>query len=78
MVTDNGTVITDEIESIAREAKVLHDQGIKIIIVVGHSGYEKDIEIAEKVPLVNVVVGGHSHTFLSSSEFTSLHSPLPI
>ncbi|XP_018496974.1 protein 5NUC [Galendromus occidentalis] len=62
----NGTILTDEIECIEKEAKKLHDQGVKIIIAMGHSGYLKDQEIAAKVPLVRMVVGGHSHTYLSS------------
>lgn len=31
---------------------------------MGHSGYEKDQEIAKNCPLVDIVVGGHSNTFL--------------
>ena len=37
---------------------------MNIIIAVGHSGFKKDMEIAKHVPLVDVVVGGHSNTFL--------------
>ena len=37
---------------------------MNIIIAVGHSGFKKDKEIAKQVPLVDVVVGGHSNTFL--------------
>lgn len=35
-----------------------------IIIALGHSGYVVDQEIARSCPLVDVVVGGHSHSFL--------------
>lgn len=41
---------------------------MNIIIALGHSGYEVDKEIAKNCPLVDVVVGGHSHTFLYSGE----------
>lgn len=40
------------------------DDGVKIIIALGHSGIEKDLEIAEHCPLVDLVVGGHSHTYI--------------
>ena len=50
----------DEIDSIKKEAKVLTDSGVNIIIAVGHSGFVKDKEIAEKVPQVDVVVGGNN------------------
>lgn len=42
----------------------MKSQGVKTIIALGHSGYEKDQEIAKNCPLVDLVVGGHSHTFL--------------
>jgi len=35
-----------------------------MLIALGHSGYDKDLEIAEQVAEIDVVVGGHSHTFL--------------
>ena len=31
---------------------------------VGHSGFEMDKKIAKECPLVDVVVGGHTNTFL--------------
>lgn len=38
--------------------------GVKIIIALGHSGYAKDQEVARDCPLVDVIIGGHTHTFL--------------
>ena len=40
--------------------------GVNILIAVGHSGYESDQRIAQDCPDIDVVVGGHSHTFLFS------------
>jgi len=57
-------VIRDEIEAVTKEVEKLHLEGVDIIIALGHSGYVKDIEIAEKVPHVDIVVGAHSHSFL--------------
>ena len=37
---------------------------MNIIIALGHSGFEKDKEIAKNVPDLDLVVGGHSNTFL--------------
>lgn len=37
---------------------------MNILIALGHSGYEMDIRLAETVPELDLVVGGHSHTFL--------------
>ncbi|KAM8711591.1 hypothetical protein ACLKA7_012156 [Drosophila subpalustris] len=64
----NNVEYNEEIVSINAEAKKLKDQGIKIIIALGHSGYQKDQEIARDCPEVDIVIGGHSHTFLDSSQ----------
>ena len=42
----------------------LKENGVEIIIALGHSGYLIDIELAENIPELDLVVGGHSHTFL--------------
>ncbi|XP_017155292.1 protein 5NUC-like [Drosophila miranda] len=54
----------EEVVSINVEAKKLKAQGIKIIIALGHSGYLKDQEIAKNCPEVDIVIGGHTNTFL--------------
>ena len=67
-----GVIFTDEIEALKTEVKRLHDEGINIIVALGHSGYEKDQEVAASVPHLDVVVGAHSHSFLFSSENPSV------
>lgn len=42
--------------------------GINKIIALGHSGFAVDKEIAEKVKGVDVVIGGHTNTFLYSGK----------
>lgn len=52
-----------------------------IIIALGHSGIEVDKIIAEKCPLVDLVIGGHSHTFLYSGQNPSIEEikgPYPV
>lgn len=44
----------------------MDESGVKVIIALGHSGYYSDLEIAKSCPLVDLVVGGHSHSFLYS------------
>lgn len=46
--------------------------GVKVIIALGHSGYILDMDIAKNCPLVDVVVGGHSHSFLYSGNKTHI------
>ncbi|XP_050545574.1 protein 5NUC-like [Daktulosphaira vitifoliae] len=65
----------DEIEALKRETKLLLKQGTKIIIALGHSGIEKDIEVAKQVGDIDVIVGGHSHTFLYSGKQPDIDKP---
>ena len=48
-----------------------------IIIALGHSGYEIDIQLAENIPEIDIVVGGHSHTFLFTEKGNGLPSNDP-
>lgn len=69
-----ATVFEDEIDAINSEADKLQKEGVEIIIALTHCGYEKDKEIALKCPLVDLVVGGHSHSFLFSGDIEPIHS----
>ena len=62
----------DEVEAINAEAQKLTDEGVNIIVAVGHSGFTTDKKIAKKCPNVDVVVGGHSNTFLYNGDVTLL------
>lgn len=52
------------IDSVRQEAKRLKRNGLKIIIALGHAGIELDKKLAQEVNEVDIVVGGHSNTFL--------------
>ncbi|GLG94636.1 Protein 5NUC [Gryllus bimaculatus] len=58
----------DEVAAIRREARHLKARDVHIIIALGHSGYDVDLRIAEEVEDVDVVVGGHTNTFLYSGD----------
>ncbi|CAF4929911.1 unnamed protein product [Pieris macdunnoughi] len=62
----------DEIPSVRREVKKLKQNGIEIIIALGHSGFIKDLEIATEVEDIDLVIGGHSNTFLSNVNTTEI------
>ena len=57
---------TDPIEAVKKYAAELEGQGVKIIIVLSHLGYLRDQQLAEQVEGVDVIVGGHTHTFLAN------------
>lgn len=52
----------------SEEAEALKAHGVNILIALGHSGYEVDKDIAKNCPLIDVVIGGHSNTFLYTGE----------
>jgi 5'-nucleotidase len=59
-------IILPEVESVRAEVDKLVAQGIKIIIVLSHCGLETDREIAKNGGQIDLIVGGHSHSFLFS------------
>ncbi|NOD98830.1 multifunctional 2',3'-cyclic-nucleotide 2'-phosphodiesterase/5'-nucleotidase/3'-nucleotidase [Ruegeria sp. HKCCD6228] len=61
-------IFQDEIESLQADVAALQDEGVNIIIALNHVGLAKDLEIAEQVPGLDLVVGGHSHTLLSNTQ----------
>jgi len=62
-----NVVFQDEIESLQADVAALEAEGVNKIIALTHVGLPKDLEIAEKVAGIDVVVGGHSHTLLSNT-----------
>lgn len=60
----DGVRIFDEVQGVRQEAERLKKEGVNILIAVGHAGYHKDMQIAEQVPDIDLVVGGHTNTFL--------------
>ncbi len=52
------------IEPIAQEVDKYKRQGVNKIVLVTHVGVELDKQLAQALPDVDVIVGGHSHTRL--------------
>ncbi|XP_055945372.1 protein 5NUC-like [Argiope bruennichi] len=66
----------DEVECIKREARRLStEEGLTKIMAVGHSGFAVDQNIAREVPEVDIVVGGHTNTFLYTGSSPSIEEP---
>ncbi len=69
-------VFGKEIDSLNAESRRLREQeGVDILIAVGHSGFEEDKAIAREVDGVDVVVGGHTNTLLWRGAETPLGNP---
>lgn len=58
----------DEVEYLKKAVADLEGQGINKIVLLSHVGYHRDQEIAAAVDGIDVIVGGHSHTLLSSTD----------
>lgn len=66
----------DESATVRAEATLLKEQGVDIIIVLSHCGLDVDYIIAKNAgPDIDVIVGGHSHTFMYTGESPSDDRP---
>lgn len=59
---------TRPLDAAQAEADALTAAGVTKIILLSHSGYDVDQELAAGLRDVDVIVGGHSHTLLSSTD----------
>ncbi|XP_055005554.1 LOW QUALITY PROTEIN: 5'-nucleotidase [Boleophthalmus pectinirostris] len=66
----------DELSALQRQVDKLQTLGVNKIIALGHSGFTVDQEIARTVRGVDVVIGGHSNTFLYTGSPPSVEVPV--
>lgn len=65
-----GVTALDPVETARTTARKLRDRGCDLVICLSHLGYTSDPgwindpDIAQKVPEIDIIIGGHSHTFL--------------
>ena len=69
------TAFRDARTTLQRYVAELEAQGIRHIIAVTHLGLERDRELARSVNGIDVIVGGHTHTYLGPG---SKDGPYPI
>lgn len=60
--------IEDDVKTITAEVEKLKAEGVNKIIALTHVGYPRDKEMIAKIPGVDVVVGGHTHSLLSNTD----------
>lgn len=73
--TTEKVIFKDEVESIREEVKKLKEQGVDILIALGHSGFEVDKKIAREVEDIDLVIGGHTNTFLYRGKSPDVEVP---
>lgn len=59
---------TDEVETARKVVAELQSKGINKIILLSHAGYERNVEIAEKVAGIDLIITGDTH-YLLGKEF---------
>jgi len=63
-----NVTIADDVQSITAAVQDMKGQGVNKIIALTHVGYPRDLALIAKIPDVDVVVGGHSHSLLSNTD----------
>lgn len=61
-------LIGQDVDTITTAVQDLKKQGVNKIIALTHVGYPRDLAAIAKIPDVDVVVGGHSHSLLSNTD----------
>ncbi|CAL8312143.1 unnamed protein product [Lota lota] len=65
----------EEVSAVQLQVDKLLTLGVNKVIALGHSGFAMDQEIARKVRGVDVVIGGHTNTFLYTGSPPSSEVP---
>jgi 5'-nucleotidase / UDP-sugar diphosphatase len=73
-INPGAVTFSDPIETAQRMAKQLRAEGAQVVICLSHCGVREptngpitegeDIDLARAVPEIDVIVGGHTHTFV--------------
>ena len=63
----DNIIFTDPSDAVQGEVDKLTEAGVNKIIVLSHSGYGVDQTVAANTTGVDVIVGGHSNTYLSNT-----------
>nr|XP_037287245.1 protein 5NUC-like [Rhipicephalus microplus] len=64
-----GVRILSEVDSINAETQRLkNESGVQIFFLISHVGFDVDHIIAERCPDLDLIVGGHTNTFLYTGE----------
>ncbi|MDP5336595.1 MAG: metallophosphoesterase, partial [Paracoccaceae bacterium] len=63
----DDVIFADEAASLAVDVAALEAQGVDKIIALTHVGLPRDLDLAARVPGLDAIVGGHSHTLMSNT-----------
>ena len=63
-----GVEVADPIITTRNLIERLSKRGIDLFVVVSHMGIDSDRDLAKAVPEVDLIVGGHSHTYMREAQ----------
>lgn len=63
----NEITVTEPIDEIK---KIISQVKYDKLIVISHCGYDKDKEIANSIPQIDLILGGHNHYFFEKPKYT--------
>ncbi|MCR4665771.1 MAG: bifunctional metallophosphatase/5'-nucleotidase [Desulfovibrio sp.] len=69
------TTFSDRVKTVQAAVRELEAQGVKRIVLLTHIGLPADRELARSVDGVDVIVGGHTHSYLGPN---SKEGPYPV
>jgi 5'-nucleotidase/UDP-sugar diphosphatase len=71
-------VAIEAVEAAAKEAiGELEKAGVNKIVALSHVGFDRDKEVAAAIDGLDVIVGGHTHTYLSNTD-PAAEGPYPV
>ncbi len=70
---DHTLIFNDPVKTAKDMIKRLTSEGINMVVVLSHIGFDRDIMLAQAVDGIDIIVGGHSHTLLG--DFDALGVP---
>ncbi|KAK3828810.1 MAG: 5'-nucleotidase [Benniella sp.] len=78
-ISSSGPTIsfTDPIVAVQKYIDELQGKGIKRILALSHNGYNPDMELAAKTRGLDLIVGGHSHSYLGDPKSPLYQGPYP-
>ncbi|MFC1550947.1 metallophosphoesterase [Candidatus Latescibacterota bacterium] len=66
--TSIENIIFDDIMlSVQKAVDDLKSQNVDIILLISHTGYNEDIQVASAINDIDIIIGGHTHLLLSNS-----------
>lgn len=57
-------LIANNVTTAKKMVKLLREKGVNVIVLVSHIGYKDDVALAKQVKGIDLIFGGHSHSYV--------------